>query len=282
MAKKYSELEIRDDFMFGKATENPEICAGIIERVTGLKVDAIDYLENQKSVRVTSEGRDIRMDTYVEDSEGTVYDAEMQNRDSRANPELPKRSRYYQGMIDLNMIGKGISYHELKQCYVIFICTYDPFGKGYCRYVFENTCNQNSDLKLSDGTVKIFINTKSTMEADGSKAPDGLRQFIHYVETKEATDEFTRTLDKEVNRIRGNREWERDYMKTYVHDMDMKYEGRQEGIEIGIEIGMERGIEQNQYDCYNRCIKSGMSKEEAMELSGATKELLDRMETATK
>ena len=46
--------------------------------------------------------------------------------------------------------------------------------------------------------------------------------------------------------------------------------------------GRQDGIEQSQYDFYNRCIKSGMSKEEAMELSGATKELLDRMEAAIK
>ena len=37
--------------------------------------------------------------------------------------ELPKRSRYYQDIIDLNLIEKGEAYDILNTSYVIFICT---------------------------------------------------------------------------------------------------------------------------------------------------------------
>ena len=48
-----------------------------------------------------------------------------------------KRSRYYQGIIDLNMIEKGESYDILKESYVIFICTFDFFEKGRSVYEFD-------------------------------------------------------------------------------------------------------------------------------------------------
>ena len=35
--------------------------------------------------------------------------------------DLPKRSRYYQGMIDLNLIERGAKYRDLKSSFVIFI-----------------------------------------------------------------------------------------------------------------------------------------------------------------
>ena len=63
-------------------------------------------------------------DVYVEDGKNTVYDIEMQKVDTH---ELPKRSRYYQAMIDLNLIEKGDYYAKLKKSYVIFICLDNPF-----------------------------------------------------------------------------------------------------------------------------------------------------------
>lgn len=66
-------------------------------------------------------------------------------------------------MIDLNAIEKGVDYSELPQCFVIFICTFDAFGKGLWRYTFENMCKEDNNVLLEVGTVKIFFNT------DGAK-----------------------------------------------------------------------------------------------------------------
>lgn len=61
---------------------------------------------------------------------------------------LPKRSRYYQGMIDLELIEKGELYDKLKRSYVIFICRFDLFGKNRCIYTFENRCVEDMDVAL--------------------------------------------------------------------------------------------------------------------------------------
>ncbi len=59
--------------------------------------------------------------------ENTVYNIEIQATKFKY---LAKRMRYYQGLIDLNIIDKGEEYSSLKKSFVIFICTYDPFGGG--------------------------------------------------------------------------------------------------------------------------------------------------------
>ena len=38
---------------------------------------------------------------------------------------FPKRMRYYQGMIDLNLIERGADYNVLRKSYIIFICPFD-------------------------------------------------------------------------------------------------------------------------------------------------------------
>ena len=62
--------------------------------------------------------------------------------------ELPKRTRYYQSIIDLQLLDKGKHYKKLKQSYIIFICPFDLFGKGRHIYTFENTCKEDKDISL--------------------------------------------------------------------------------------------------------------------------------------
>ena len=116
------------------------------------------------------------------------------------NRNLPKRTRYYQGMIDLNILEKGGDYKDLKRSFVIFVCTFDLFGEGRHIYSFENRCTQNPELALGDGTTKIILNTKGTM-ADIS--PE-LKKLLDYIDGKIPADDYTRELDEAVqsaNRI---------------------------------------------------------------------------------
>ena len=42
-------------------------------------------------------------------------------------------------------------------------------------------------------------------------------------------DEYTKKLQNSVAMARHNRKWRVEYMKTFVHDMDVRREGRLEG-----------------------------------------------------
>jgi len=224
--KQYDELELRDDFMFGKVMSNKELCRRTLEILLDTTIEDIEYPDVQKTLNITVEGRSVRLDMYVADERDVIYNGEMQQYTAKAKKELPQRSRYYQGMIDLNLLEKGVVFSELNECYVIFICTFDPFGLGRCRYTFQNICIEEPNLKLKDLTTKIFLNTKGNRTEDISLE---LAAFLDYVETLNATDDFTRKLESEVERIKQNVEWRREYMKTLLHEREIREEAREEG-----------------------------------------------------
>lgn len=168
--KKFEELRLRDDFMFGKVMRNKAICKKTLEILLGIQIEDIDYPETQKAINITCQGKSVRLDVYVEDDEHSAYNAEMQQNGDKENiSQLPKRSRYYQGMIDLNLIEKGFPYTALNTSYVIFICTFDPFGKGNYRYTFRALCQEDPEFALEDGTTRIFFNTKGNLEEEMEK-----------------------------------------------------------------------------------------------------------------
>jgi predicted transposase/invertase (TIGR01784 family) len=227
----YENLDITDDFMFGKVMQDERNTIELLERLTGNQIDSVRTAVGQKVIKITNDSKGVRYDVYVEDGQGVMYDAEMQKyRGKKKTATLPKRARFYQGLMDLNILNRGEEYAELKQSYVIFICTFDPFGKGLCCYEFENICKDCDDLPLGDKRKVLFFNTKGKTINVSKKTADLLR----YMETKQITDEFTERLEDDVFKARQNKEWMVEYMKTYVWEMDARNEGREEGREEGV------------------------------------------------
>ena len=235
----YEKLTIRNKFMFGKVTQNPVIAQKMADLLTPVEIGAVTEAEREKFLQHRSTSKYVKLDMYLEDENGRVVDTEMQNKSNNkmVQEELPLRIRYYQGMIDQEILSTGTDYIFLKETYIIFICTYDPFGKGKYVYHFHMTCDEDENIQLHDKMNWIFYNTT----ADLSEAPEGIKKFLSYVENEAAEDEFTRLLDKEVKNARLNEEWRAEYLKTYVNDMDMRREGYIEGEKLGLERGKAEG-----------------------------------------
>ncbi|MCM1143952.1 MAG: Rpn family recombination-promoting nuclease/putative transposase [Lachnoclostridium sp.] len=224
--KKYEELTIVDDFMFGKVMRNPKHCKKLLEIILDMKIRELVFIDEQQSVAPDYRAKGVRIDVYADDDADTVYAVEMQARNTGA---LPARSRYYQAVIDINMIEKGMDYEELGKNYIIFICTFDLFGKGRYIYHFENLCLEDATIRLYDGTEKIFLNTKGKMD-DADKE---LVSLLKYFDSLEPQDTFTEELDKEVLAARQHKKWRQEYMKLEVMMWDSRREGKAEGLAEG-------------------------------------------------
>ena len=182
----------------------------------------------------------IRLDVYVEDEQGRMYDLEMQCSNG-ADGELAKRTRYYQAMIDMELLEKGHDYTELNPAYIIFICTFDAFKEGLPMYTFRSRCIEKDGLELGDESTKIFLNSKG---AEKAADPD-IAAFLRYVDGKAAEGLFVQTLDEEVQRVKRHDETRREYM-TLAMELKRQnragyLQGKEEGIELGIAQGMELG-----------------------------------------
>ena len=244
--KSFEELEFKDDFMFGVIMRNPKYCKPFLETILGIKISNIKYPKTQETIDITANAKSVRLDVYVEDEQRIIYNIEMQ---VGIDKNLPKRSRYYQGMIDLNILEKGKDYKNLKRSYIIFICTFDLFGKGRHIYTFENRCLQDYEIGLGDETTKIILNTKGTMD---DVSPE-MKRLLDYIDGQEASDEFTKKLETAVGTVRNNEKWRVEYMT-----LEMRYrELFEEALEQGLEQGIEQGIEQEKMETALRMLKAG-------------------------
>ena len=159
------------------------------------------------------------MDGSVHDENGHVYDIEMQCTNG-SEGELPKRTRYYQGMIDMDELKKGQYYTELKESFIIFICTFDPFGENLPMYTFRHRCIEKEGLELGDLSTKIFLNAKG--ESD-TLDPD-IAAFLRYVDGKAAEGALTKEINEEVIRIKEHKEMRREYMTLLMELQKYKIE----------------------------------------------------------
>ena len=228
--KPFDELTLRDDFMFAIIMRRKEFCIPFLEMLLNIKIIDIVYSDSQVSIDAESDAKSIRLDVYVDDGKGTVYDIEMQNSKPKY---IGKRFRYYQSVIDTKILDKGINYDDLKKSFIIFICTFDPFNKGLPVYTFRNIAEEDKNVYLNDESCKIILN--STAYESCSIA--GIRSFLGYLETGSSTDDFTLDIDKAISEARHNRE-RRDQYMTYARKMYEEFsEGRAEGKAEGQVIG---------------------------------------------
>ena len=254
--KSLDELTIVDDFMFGAVMRNPKLCKTLLELILDVKINRIEYPELQKTLNARYGSKSIRLDVYVEDDEGTVYNVEIQTTRKK---NLPLRTRYYQGVIDINILEKGADYKALKRSFVIFICTYDPFGKGRYVYTFENRCREDLSITLGDQTTKIILNTKGTT----GEISDELKSLLHFMDGMEPESPYARDLKQAVKEVKADEKWRREFMTMNELLLDTKRLG---GYAVKV----------NQI----RKFRERFSKEELSEFCMVTPELMEEIFSA--
>ena len=222
--KDWKDLTISDDYMFKLIMSRKRICKQMLERILRIEIKDIHYLETEKSIAAHYHSKGIRLDVYVKDNQGTVYNIEMQVRKPDGD-RLSKRTRYYQSMMDTDLMAAGADYDSLNQTIIIFICPFDPFDAGRYIYTFENLCIEDHGIRLRDGSRKIFLNTKGQIgEIDTS-----IKAFLRYVDGAVTTDHFVQEIDREIHAIKSTAEEEASYMSYAISLAEERKEGRCRG-----------------------------------------------------
>lgn len=83
MARQYtitplSELSLRSDFMFGQVMRSEEICQLFLEALLEIEIQRIVFIDRQKDFSDSYEYHAIRLDVYLKDEKGTVFNVEIQ------------------------------------------------------------------------------------------------------------------------------------------------------------------------------------------------------------
>ena len=256
-SEKYENISFTNNFAFCKVMQNEEICREVIETLLHIKVGRLEYKSFEKDLKLEIDKRGIRLDVYIADS-NRVFDLEMQTTDKK---NLGCRMRYYQSLIDAELLDKGANFNDLKESNIIFFCTFDPFRKGLPQYTFCNSCEELPDLKLSDKCKKIAYNVNAFEKVDDEK----IRKLLEFISTGKSETSLTNKICKELKRVQGNEEWRAEYMTWEMLKQDTYDSGFSAGEEHGIAIGEERGISLGEHKKAIETAKNALSMKLTLE-----------------
>lgn len=251
MAERYSltplsELPLHNDFMFSQVMRSEEICKLFLEELLGVKIQRIEFIDRQKDLTDSYEYHGIRLDVYLKDEKGTVFNVEIQ---ADRRHDLPKRVRFYQSAIDRSELPKGADYANLTESYIIFICDFDYFHIG--KAVGERVSFlKETNVPYEDGSHVFFLNSRY-QEANASKS---ILEFLDLIRTNDIEKPYETPLGRKakerIQEVRSDKELEVSYMtiaqkmldERMIGYLDGKEEGREEGRQEGMEKGIEKGL----------------------------------------
>ena len=202
------------------------------------------------------------------------------------NPD--KCSPFLEMVLDMDALLSGKRYRELPDTYVIFICDFPLSKKPLYRYSYHSICSENGEY-LEDGRTTIFLSTCGENEAE---VPKELVDFLKYVKNPgespetEKRDSYEASVERQVQRIKSDREMEAQYMMLEEMLKDEREAGRKEGHEAGKNEGLKIGrlegeeheertmelvsvlMSQERFEDLKHCLKDRAFREELLEQLG--------------
>ena len=276
--KPVEELTFTDDFMFTKVMKNKTICKGLLERLLGIKISKIEYPEIQKSLTPFYESKGIRLDVYVDDG-SRVFDIEIQ---TYIPESIGKRLRYYQSILDMDCLQRGAVYTELKESYIIFICTFDPFGYSLPVYTFNNICQEKRDFTLKDESTKIIFNAADYQKENNLE----IKSILEYLIKRNSTTDFTDKINQQVEKLKYDERFKGEYMMVNLHEWELSErakkkgfeEGRAEGKIEGEKQGILKGAEQKAIETAKNLLKDNFEPDVIQEYTGLPLEKITELQ----
>ena len=179
-----------DDFMSLVFERNKEATEYLINTI--LERDDLQVLEvaGQKEYKNPYfGGRVIKVDIYAKDSNGKVYDIEVQRSDAGA---IPRRARFHNAMVDVRMLNEKQKFKEIEDSYIIFITQNDVMGEGLPLYHSERVIEE-TNKKFNDGSHIIYVNGAYKNDDD----PIG--RLVHDFGCVRSADMYNDLLKKQVH-----------------------------------------------------------------------------------
>ena len=156
---------IDDDFMRQLFRDSLPLAQMVLRIITGVSDLNLIEEETQKDYKRLVGARSICLDVYATDSEGKIYDLEIQRADSGARPH---RARYHSSAMDIENLNAGEEFEELPITYTIFITEKDFYHQGAACYPIERI-NTVTGEPFSDGEHILYVNGAYRGDSDIGK-----------------------------------------------------------------------------------------------------------------
>ena len=185
-----SKLRLLDDdlmnLVFDKNIEATELLLNIILQRSDLKV--LEVVAQREYKNSMAGGRSITIDIYARDSDGKIYDVEVQRADRGADFH---RARFHSSMIDTRMLRGSQNFKDIHDSYVIFITENDIIGEGLSLYHIDRVIKETG-ADFVDGSHIIYVNGSYKNDSD----PIG--KLMHDFRCTSPADMFFSLLARQV------------------------------------------------------------------------------------
>ena len=279
---KFDDLTIQSNFMFKHVMGNKGLCQRFICNVMKCDVVDLEYIETEKELEPYFDSKCVRLDVIVVDRNNNRYNLEMQVRNVIGKetklPLLPKRARYYQSVMDMDMLQKGQTYDKLSPLVLVFVCAFDLFKEGRYVYTFKSRCLENLDLELANDVTTMFLNANGVA---GDVTPQ-MVNFLEYVKTQVPNDAYTRELEAEVARLKLDKEVRRKYMVLQAELRDTEIVAFEAGEAKGHAAGLAEGHAAGLAEGRDEGLAQGLAEGEAKKSRETALEMLKDREPLTK
>ena len=261
--KTLKDLNLLDRFLFSQAADDPDTMRDMLEIILGREVVLKLLPQTEKEQRTHPLNRYVRLDVWAMDEEERIYNTEVQREDTG---NLPKRSRFYQALIDSNLLKPGeVGFQRLNPVYIILICPFDLFGYGLYRYTFQMQCKEVPGLFLQDGAVRIFLNTRGQhTEGVSQELIELLRYMEHTTEEVSAscTSERIHNIQKRIHAIKSSEKIGVKYMQAWEEKILEQEKAREEGHASGLREGLIQKLKEQ----VEKKVQKGYAAEEIAEM----------------
>lgn len=248
--RELKELDLLDDFLFQEMISNPEtgeeFCRILLRVILGREIRKVKITPQRVIQGHNRKEHGVRLDAYIEDiseeelmgnerglnaevvQQGDIYDIEPNK--VKEKKRLPRKMRYYHGLIDTKLLKTGIDYEKLPRVFIIMILPYDPFDKNRMVYTIKNQCVEDREVFYEDGAVKLFLYTKGT-EGNPSQNLINMLKYIEKSTADHIINPDIRRVDELVREIKENEEVGVAYMKSWEREEYIRRAGIAEGLE---------------------------------------------------
>lgn len=220
-----------------------ELCRRLVELALGEPIEEVELVETQHESKELTRPGGAYLDVLARTAAGELVDVEMQ---ATPRSDTAKRARLYSARLTKEAWSEHVEvaeertydYSELPRVAVVFVCDFDPLGKGLRRYTGRTVYDGSSDT--DDGSVAVFLNARGSR---GDLDPD-LGAFLDYVagrSVEPGSCAFVDDINAAVVRANEDPEFLEGVMQIDEKLWMSKQEGKEEGKAEGLAEGKAAG-----------------------------------------
>ncbi|EMB30088.1 hypothetical protein HMPREF9727_00928 [Treponema denticola MYR-T] len=287
--EKLFKVTLRNDYAFKRVfgtEENKDVLQDLLECILDIPLETIaglELLDKEFHKELLSEKLGI-LDIKLRLKDGTFVDIEIQNN---WHFDFPERTLYYWSKMYNENMKQGQDYTKLPKCITINL-----IGKGFNK----NKRLHNKYLVLEQDTKEPLVSKleihilnleKAKLLKEGQCKDNKAKRLLNWLKFIETDNpEVREVLEQESPMMRkANTTIELMEMSPrdkWLYDSRMKYEHDRascisEGYRQGLERGLDKGAYQNKLETANLMKKANCEIDFIMQMTGLTKEEIEKL-----